>query len=330
MANAKKINEIKIVMLGASGTGKTSLLTAMYDQFAATIGETNLQLTPDLKTSAILTEKLGDLKSLLRTPDVEPGGGLAASDDPMSYLFDLGNKGAKPSIRLNFQDFLGGYLNANAPEQDQNFVQDKISESEVIIIAIDTPTLMENRGQWNEKFNRPLQITNYFQRAFKEMNAPRLVIFVPIKCEKYMQNEQSAKDLLNRVKESYSLLFNFFNNDAIRPWVTTVVTPIQTVGTVSFSYIEEIDGQPHFHFKRMTPDAVYSPKDSEQPLRYLLRFALKLQLKNAQYHWGPFNFVRDWLKWDDHLKKASREAAKGCKINNGFAILNGEQWLNIE
>ena len=34
MANAKKINEIKIVMLGASGTGKTSLLTAMYDQFA--------------------------------------------------------------------------------------------------------------------------------------------------------------------------------------------------------------------------------------------------------------------------------------------------------
>lgn len=330
MANAKKINEIKIVMLGASGTGKTSLLTAMYDQFANTIGERNLELTADLKTSAILTEKLGDLKSLLRTPDVEPGGGLAASDDPISYLFDLGNKGAKPSIRLNFQDFPGGYLNANAPEQDQKFVQDKISESEVIIIAIDTPTLMENRGQWHEKFNRPLQITNYFQRAFKEMNAPRLVIFVPIKCEKYMQNDQSARDLLNRVKEGYSLLFNFFNNDSIRPWVTTVVTPIQTVGTVSFAYIEEIDGKPHFHFKRMKPDAVYSPKDSEQPLRYLLRFALKLQLKNAQYHWGPFNFVRDWLKWDDHLKKASREAAKGCKINNGFAILNGEQWLNIE
>jgi hypothetical protein len=47
----------------------------MYEQFEATIGKTDLQFTPDLKTSAILAEKLGELKSLLGTPDVEPGGG---------------------------------------------------------------------------------------------------------------------------------------------------------------------------------------------------------------------------------------------------------------
>ncbi|MFM6402355.1 MAG: hypothetical protein ACKPFF_37225, partial [Planktothrix sp.] len=57
--------EIKITMLGARAVGKTSLLTAMYDQFENTIGQTNLQLIPDLKSNAILQEKLGALKSLV-------------------------------------------------------------------------------------------------------------------------------------------------------------------------------------------------------------------------------------------------------------------------
>jgi hypothetical protein len=325
------LSEIKIAMLGAQGTGKTSLLTSMYEQFATTIGKTDLQFTPDLTTSAILAEKLGELKSLLGTPDVEPGSGIPGDETHREpFIFDLGNKGSKPSIRLRFQDFPGNYLNANAPQEKLKFVQELIDESAIILIAIDAPSLMEANGRWHDKINRPQQIRNFFEKAFQDMKAPRLVIFVPIKCEKYMKDPQSAKKLLNRVKEGYSLLFDLLAHDDIRRWVATVVTPIQTIGTVSLSYIEEINNYPHFHFKRISPDAEYAPEDTDQPLRYLLRFALKLQKNKHQFHWGPFNFVRNWLGWDEHLKEASQIAAEGCKTTNGFAVIRGDYWLNIK
>lgn len=41
------MQELKITMLGPSGIGKTSLLTAMWDQFTDTIGLKTLQLIPD-------------------------------------------------------------------------------------------------------------------------------------------------------------------------------------------------------------------------------------------------------------------------------------------
>jgi len=41
------MHELQVTMLGPSGVGKTTLLTAMYDQFEKTVGATNLQLTPD-------------------------------------------------------------------------------------------------------------------------------------------------------------------------------------------------------------------------------------------------------------------------------------------
>ncbi|MDF5715157.1 MAG: hypothetical protein PUP93_15055 [Rhizonema sp. NSF051] len=93
--------ELKIAMLGARGVGKTSLLTAMYEQFEETIGQTNLQLTPDLESSALLQERLGQLKSLL--DHYEAKGGMDGRSDPRSFVFDLGNKGAKPSLRLHFR-----------------------------------------------------------------------------------------------------------------------------------------------------------------------------------------------------------------------------------
>jgi GTPase SAR1 family protein len=57
--------ELKITMLGARGVGKTSILTALYDQFASTIGKVDLQLTADDETMNLLDNRLGQLKALL-------------------------------------------------------------------------------------------------------------------------------------------------------------------------------------------------------------------------------------------------------------------------
>lgn len=319
--------EIKIAMLGANGVGKTSFLTAMYEQFENTIGQSNLQLTPDLKSAAILQERLGELKSL--TDNFEATGGIRSDEEPKSFIFDLGKKGTKPSLRLNFQDFPGNYLNSQATSDKREFVKNLLTESVAVLVAIDAPALMEANGKWHEKINRPQQIAHLFQSVYQDLKSPRLVILAPVRCEKYMRDVTSANALLKRVKDKYSNLLNLLSSETLLPWLVSVVTPIQTVGTVVFSHIEVIDSVPHFYFHKTSHDAEYSPQDSEQPLRYLLRFALKLQIEERNWNWGPYSPIRVWLGWDNHLKEAVRQSVNGSKPPWGFTVLQGEKWLNV-
>ncbi len=323
--------ELKIAMLGPRGVGKTSLLTAMYEQFETTIGRTNLQLTPDLESAAILQERLGELKGLLENEDfeakgdIEVKGGIQGDETPRSFIFDLGKKGAKPSLRLHFQDYPGGYLVAKSTPEQKKFVENLLAESVAVLIAIDAPALMEKDGKWHDAINRPQQITDLFKTVYQSPS-PRLVIFAPVRCEKYLKDAKSTNDLLKRVKDGYANLLKLFNSDALFSSVATVVTPVQTLGSVVFNNIEVIDNTPHFHFRATSYNPKYSPQDSEQPLRYLLRFLLKIQFENR----GILGFVRDWFGWDEYLKQAARQAANGCKSINGFAVLQGEKLLNIE
>ena len=65
----KKDFTINILMVGASGVGKTSTLTAMYDQFNKIIDKNlELQLIPDDETSNKLNTKLAELKKQIKTP----------------------------------------------------------------------------------------------------------------------------------------------------------------------------------------------------------------------------------------------------------------------
>ncbi|KYC36116.1 hypothetical protein WA1_40980 [Scytonema hofmannii PCC 7110] len=323
------MDELKITMLGPSGVGKTTLLTALYEQFENTIGKTDLQLTPDEESSAILQERLMELKSLLN--DFEPRGGVSGTEgEPehlRSFVFGLGKKGKKPSLELHFQDYPGGYHAAKATPEKKQFVKKMLTECVAVLIAIDAPALMEQKGKWHEQINRVQQMTDLFKTAYQELESPRLVIFAPVKCEKYLKDEKTAQELLIRIKEGYAKLIDLFNSAVLLPKVAVVVTPVQTVGSVVFSRVEIDSNIPHFLFRKTSHDAAYSPTDSEQPLRYLLRFLLKLHLDTR--HWGVFNFLRDLLGRDYYLKEAIRQFASECKASHGFAILQGEDLLKV-
>jgi hypothetical protein len=325
------MHEVKITMLGPSGVGKTTLLTAIYEQFESNIGKTNLQLTPDEESSAILQERLVELKTLL--DDFEATGGIQGTEgepeELRSFIFGLGQKGQKPSLQLHFQDYPGGYHAAKATPEKKQFVKSLLTDCVAVLIAIDAPALMEQNGKWHEFINRPQQMTDLFKTAYQDLDSPRLVIFAPVKCEKYLQSKTSAKELLQRVKEGYSKLIDLFNSANLLPKVAAVVTPVQTVGSVVFSRIDTNNSTPHFRFRKISHDAVYNPQNSEQPLRYLLRFILKLHIDTRSRNWGLFSFLRDWLGRDYHLKQAVSQFASECKTNNGFALLQGEELLKI-
>jgi len=307
-------SEIKITMLGHRGVGKTSLLTAMYEQFDSTIGNAGLQLTPDLESSELLQQRLGELKGLFGNFDAT--GGLEGTENPQSYHFGLGKIGSKPSLNIVFQDFPGGYL----VEKGGEFVKQVMNESIAVLIAIDAPALMEDNGKWSELMNKPKQICDIFKNVYGDLQQPRLVIFAPIRCEKYLQNDAEANKLLDLIRQEYAELFKFFRSENLLNKVACVVTPVQTVGTVFFNHLKIEDKKPRFYFRKFDHDARYTPKDSDQPLRYILTFILKLHYDNK---WGFFSPLHRFLGWDEYLLEAARKSAAKCKSTGGFAVLQG-------
>jgi hypothetical protein len=328
------MQELQITMLGPRGVGKTTLLTAMYEQFEKNIGVTDLQLSPDEESSVILQDKRTDLESLLDVFEAKGNTKGIKGDDPAgsiedlkAFKFDLGQKGGKASLRLIFRDYPGAYV-IRSPETI-SFVKKLLIESHAVLVAIDSPALMEEHGRYHQKINRPQQITDFIKDSYKELKEPRLVIFAPVKCEKYLRKEDSKIKFINSIQSNYSNLITHLQSPGLREKVAVVITPVQTVGSVIVSRIDPPDeaGGPHFYFRKLRHDSKYSPKDSEQPLRYLLRFLLKLHIDNRS--WGKFDFLRDWLGKDEHLKQAIAEFAGGCKTTNGFKIIQGESLLHL-
>lgn len=328
------MQELKITMLGASGVGKTTLLTVMYEQFESCIDAVNLQLTPDNDTSAILQERLAELKSLLNQftakgrVGIEGTEALAGPQSLQPYVLDIGKIGKEPSLRLSFHDFPGIYLSSNASSEEKEFVNSLIEKSSVILIAIDAPALMERGGKYHDLINKPQAIKDYFKKNLKSLQNPKMVIFAPVKCEKYLQTPQKTQELIDAIRKGYSNLIKHFQSSELNPWIVSILTPVQTVGEVIFYRIEEdSNGNPKFSFRKTKADAKYNPKDSEQPLRYILRFLLKLHIDGRQ--WKYLNFIRNWLGLDKELKEAVEEFAKGCKTTDGFTIMQGDKWINI-
>ncbi|NEQ68532.1 MAG: hypothetical protein F6K21_24125 [Symploca sp. SIO2D2] len=325
--------ELKITMLGASGVGKTTLLTSMYEQFEATTKQANLHLKPDIETAAILDKYLGQLKSLTyefkadeRKKGIRGTAATAGPESLPSYIFELG-KPEKASFKLLFRDYPGGYV-LPSDVAGRRFIHKLLRECAAVIIAIDTPAIMELNGRWHQLRNRPDEILSLFKTAYQNLNEPRLVIFAPVKCETYVKDEASAEQLIWRIKEEYAPLLEFLQQPSRADKVAVVTTPVQTVGCVVFWKIEvENFSTPRFYFRKTSFNARYSPQDSEQLLRYLLRFLLKAHLQDKR--WPMFDIVRQAFSPDAELKQAVELFAKGCKKTGGFAILQGQDLLNI-
>ena len=113
-----------------------------------------------------------------------------------------------------------------------------------------------------------------------------MILFVPLKCEKYYACGQMGT-LNLKIKEAYKDLLNYVNTGDARKNYEVVIAPILTFGkdTVFFSRFEEDeDGNPIMDdhnrlpavplFKFQNRNADYSPQFCEQPLLYALSYLL--------------------------------------------------------
>jgi len=340
--------ELQIAMLGASRVGKTSLLAAIYSQFANIIGAVGqLELIPDVasNTSALLAERLAELTTLADEIVVKPEKGTRGTADVREFIFSIKERGSENGLRLRFVDYPGGYLGADSTKEEKTFVINLLKSSDAVLIAIDAAALMEtdtrNRS-WHGAINRSQQITDLFKFAYNNLTSPRLVILCPVKCEKYMlpfqdlrrkpeDGDASPNNLQARVEYEYRNLISYFQTQPTN--IATVITPVQTTGCVFYARIEyEIDDvnqkSPRFRFvRRGGRRAEYNPKDSEQPLLWLLPFLLQASiLKRPWYK----KFVLWVLDLDKNIKSSLKLLEGKRKRSDGFKLIQGEHLVEIK
>jgi hypothetical protein len=320
-------NKIDVLMIGSSGVGKTSTLTAMYEQFNRVIDKNiDLQLIPDDVTSGKLNRKLSELKKQIATDTVRTYPTVAGSKSFDSFQFFLAkDEDSKKRIEINFKDFPGGYL-----EIERQKVKEWLKESDVIVIPIDTPALIEEEGRYNEDVNAPhrlYEILRTIKGSFE--NRDRLVLFIPLKSEKYLHGDDYFRNhIRDRIESEYRDILDFFSIDSIKERVSTVITAIQTIGDIRFSMIEKEEGkEPVFIYKKRDHLAKYSPKDTEQPLKYILSFAIASTLRRR----GDIHKkVSKIFNLDEEFLQAVESFSTDYKRDHNFVVLQGEELLKFK
>lgn len=259
---------LKVLMMGGRRCGKTSALASLFDQMIN--GATNDYLTvaddtkPNQKNDDG-TEK-GEKIETLNNKKLELQHFIGKANNNTflvdagptreywDYLLRVQIPGTSKSTHLRFRDANGEFFESGGLHHDETmrFVQD----CDVFVVVVDTPYLMAGRDYENEAANVVNSLHTFLTAVDTSKSKGKQVIFVPIKCEKWLQEGQ-ADEVVAKVEDTYS--------STIRHLVATEKTeisiiPIQTAGDILFSDLRE----PYVLYNTVTNKKVKCSKFTEK------------------------------------------------------------------
>lgn len=319
--------KMSICMLGARGVGKTSVITSMYYSLKQAVEGTNLFLIAEGATDDILREKKQCLQQIFdgfhEEDEFMKEGGIAGDSKETVFSFNYGMNSANVNIGLEIRDYPGEYLISN-PQTVAEYVR----EADAVLVAIDTPCLMEEGGCFNNGKNRP-EVVSRFLMEHLPKGEEKLIIFVPLKCERYA-NEGRLGEVRERIKEVYAELLDYLrdkeNVNGMKLKICCVIAPIKTLGGVEFDSFEySFDGSlstqtlsdgslipAGVNYRYISADAAYTPHNCAQPLYYLLAFFSKQYdiMQKEQESSSMINRLRKFFDLIPHFDEFTLEAAK--------------------
>ena len=251
MKNKKTEPDFTILMIGQRRTGKSSMLSAMLQSMEKLSELTGFEFSADENTEIFMRKKLSQLERIFYAHKHDEvfstlygsKNGVDYSvmtDESISYFFTLRVKDQKKSKNkylVEFVDIRGEDMLSDI-EVEGKTIKDRIERASIIMIAIDSPALMEGKwkkgyGQFHEKVNAPDNIYECITVVDKRMREklndgqsipPKLILFVPLKCEKYYYANDMNR-LNEAVKTGYKNTFTYLEdlkeyNVAITPILT--------------------------------------------------------------------------------------------------------------
>ena len=364
---------INVTMFGGRRCGKTSVVTAMNRNFEDVFGgKSDLVISQsDYDTMKFIEEKEQDINGFFLNKQYgEFNTDGRPTPDGSEYLFDLQLRGRanQDRITLSLFDFPGEWLD----DKDKNQVlAGKLKNCGVIMIAIDSPYLMEplsdvlksehTVGRWNDQRNYCKRISSMVRNYFTPNWGleQKMILFVPLKCEKYYACGQMGT-LNLKIKEAYKDLLNYVNTGDARKHYEVVIAPILTFGkdTVLFSrFQEDEDGNlvmdacnrlptvPLFKFQNR--EANYSPQFCEQPLLYALSYLIYQVEQAKKQEWakrmwfgkfiqlmgeafGNWASAKDFLEQRDKIQRHLKTSGDGYEILSDPLSLKGRVDARIQ
>lgn len=347
MVNCK----VNVMMFGGRRCGKTSVIAAMKKCMEEEFGrDSSLIMTSSNSLIDVIANKEKEIKKFLSGSDKVFVPEEGKTKDESEYVFDVSLKGKNGAISLSFYDYPGEWLG----KRDE-ILMSRSSESNIFMIAIDTPMLMEEPeeadvdkiGRYNSVTNKPHlvcnTIINVLQNKETGSEMPPLIMFVPLKCEKYY-NEKRMDEVSKKVRAAYRALFDYFGGPNENRY-EVVIAPILTFGenTAQFSRFEYDDygnikedgeGKPETsYYIRLNAQPVYSPMYCEQPLLYALEYLLYMarrqkEIESSRKNWflklfsalfegfAKLPSANDFLEQEEAIRRKLRkdEAGTGYEI----------------
>lgn len=260
----------KIVMLGGRRAGKSSILASVLKNLEELSKQGICTVTDetryvDWEPGTSLSDKRDELQMYIAykkageefVVDMNPNRGHASYRVEISRI----ESGEKIFTQFEFIDVPGEWMKPYGDKKDgsvsapQNAAEaagqatmqtaaggksnhdqliDMIEESDVLIVSIDTPYLFASEAV-NNAYNRKDDVNNLLLKLkMKSELDKKLIIFCPVKCEKYFRGYTDEKgqyidihEVTKRTCEVYQTAINHYRHDSR---VTMLVMPVKTAG----------------------------------------------------------------------------------------------------
>lgn len=340
-----------ILMIGGKRCGKTTVLASMYVEIRKVLAATSIQLsledpaTQDYLETAVnvIREKMAAFETPLTRVDVD--------ENPTSAekICEFTLRAPGINMPVFFHDIPGEWLEDSHSDQ----VKALVRQSQVIIIAIDTPYLfskmtVDGYGEYHLDYNRPDMVTNFFKNEVSaEDLRQRLILFVPIKCERYYHLTENPRlniyyrnymqEIKNAVAAGYRDLIMYLRSAPALRANPIVITPILSAGGIDFVRFrtDEETGKMISLYQKPeflpSEESGYCPRFCEQPMLYTLVYILKSVEPEVSTKAGGF-FGRSKtpaadLRTDIKTLQMKMKHNVGDESDDGFYILQGAEWL---
>ncbi len=323
----------KVLMLGGRRCGKTSALALIVKGFNDEI-HGDLNLVTSLDKDDWLGEKIQEMEGFMRkdsfflTPDEGPG------LDKRSRKLEISLKShSNSNLDLLLTDVPGEWMKKGS--ENEAIMQEELASSNVFIVAIDTPYLMEADGKYNEARNYCSHVCERILHLDFSGDAKKMILFVPLKCEKYVHIQGGLEEIRDRVKAAYQPVFTSLCGQNAKNCVLAI-TPIVTMGVIQFGTFKRDEATGAIEEKLGIPTAIYhktagktelEPKYCEQLIYYLLAYILKtaaLMMNNKKGLWRGLQWFaniflkmptgKNWLAQTDWILKQLNTSDDGYEL----------------
>ena len=244
------MKKLKVLMMGGRRAGKTSILAGLVNTMIngdiknlLAINDVTV-LMPDQESLDNKIERLKESVKSLSGKTFLVDDSKTSSFSTHSLQFEIPE--TSNNMTIEFKDANGEFYESRAsydthggaPISKEQII-DAVKEADVYVIAIDTPYLMEAVNPGNElcdesinmAYNHVDDIHSYLTYIDDKDGADaKLVLFVPIKCEKWVHRGEADK-VTQRIKDVYKTVFKALDDYKN---LQVDIIPVETVGAIEF------------------------------------------------------------------------------------------------